>query len=636
MNAICAFFTAYVERSSTTKQYLFTHSSQGFSLEPKSDSCLLRGVKQLCGTSYNFNDTAAQFLDHVVKKPPTDDFEREAYLKSCIFLRPIFKHVMQRRLCDNTTQLYITLKGQIKTLLADYSRAKNCPEITAACSLKLYQVALTLFKNGQKPESASLESLLQEAYKENKLDLALELVIQSAKPQSIQQASSLLAHAIHTKNQKATAILLSTPLDLSWKHPKQGNSLLHLAVEALDPDTTKALIALGADISQKNHTGQVPLEIGLHTKQDPTLFYMHFFGDHPHAQKQISAKGIQQFLAEVDRKEKMLTLEVALLFNSSAIAQKIAPYYSPQEHLHAQMTLAKKYPSSSCKTVAFSQLQIDHKHLRSPFIDIEIPPPEKKIEIEKLYSLYNQLKGAFSASPASLQKLERFIDRIKKRTAFMGTPKTGSPGIKTFYETIERALKNVLLYFESSAEKDAPQSVRIAFIREVLSCVDLCGGRYFTTLVDQYFKICKKNTFTFEERITRSLAEYRNICLQSVIDPSKEHNLNDYNYFMRMRGRELGIMGFQNYETFSDEFGFVDIQKTETKFWQLYSPENICSEWILPLLKDSGDLRGDFIDWHKAHVPDGIEQDEWLLAAAELKPYTISYFLCTMTPAVCR
>ncbi len=635
MNAIYSFFTTHVEQSSVVKHYLFTHSSQGFSLEPKSDSCLLRGVKQLCGTSYNFTDTAAKFLDYVVKKPPTDDFEREAYLKTCLFLQPIFKHVMQRRLCDNTIQLYTTLKDRIKTLLTDYSRAKNCPEITAACSLKLHQVALTLFKNGQKPDSAHLEPLLQEAYNENKLDLALELVTQSAKPHSTQQASSLLAHAIYTKNQKATAILLSTPLDLSWKHPKQGNSLLHIAVEALDPNTTKALIALGADISQKNYTGLVPIEMGLQ-KPDPTLFYMHLFGDHQHAREQISAKGIHQFLTNVNHEQKTLALEVALLFNSSAIAQKIAPHYSPQEHLHAQMALAKKYPSSSCKITAFSHLQIDHQHLRSSFIDAEIPPPEKNIEIEKLYSLYHQLKEAFSAFSAPLQKLERFIDRIKKRTAFMGTPKTGSPGIKTFYDTIERALKNVLLFFESATNTDELRAVQIAFIQELLTNIDLCGGRYFTTMVDQYFKICRKKPLTFEERIIRSLAEYRTICLQSVIDPGKEHNLNDYNYFMRMRGRELGIMGFQNYEAFSDEFGFVHIQKTETKFWQLYSPENICSEWILPLLKDNGDLRGDFIDWHKEHIPNAVDRDEWLHDAAELRPYTISYFLCTMTPAVCR
>ena len=635
-------FSGFSNEPKQSESWLLVSKNGALSLEKKEGLGFFRIYQRMLGHCYDLDRNARLFLSSISQKNENPE-ELLQWAHSCHFVQKILTHAHKKNHKSNLKLLSINLKERSITLLQDYIASSKQCKLVAACECKMFSTALSLIENGASIDDAKeyLDPLLECAYRKSKWQLCLNLISHGATVKSQVAQSLLLQEAAKVGHKDAASKLLKSGARVNSSDSK-ANTPLHFACQRLDFEMTKLLIEHGADVSALDEAKKTPLQLPL-TSSKRNRFYELVF---PHAHKKID-----DLIKEAKHSPKSLiagykdgcALEIAFLLNDVDMAKSLSMHYSRENFASALTLLKSKYPNSSLNLILFSHLQIQKDHLQKPVPELEITTPNEPVELDELVSLVHQIdhrkinKNGFTSKAYVQNQLQTIVDRIKTRAEFLGTPRKNSPAIEQFYLTIENALKNILLHFKNSVNPIDDSRLKIKLIKELYSIVSLCGGRYFTSITMLFHEICKKTSLSFEDKIHLALAEYRLSIALSIIDPQKKHSVNEYNGFIRMNGKSLGIPGAKAMDAYNDPYGYSNSFTNERLFFELYTPENI-QTWIQLLLKDDGALREEYIDWQKASLPEGATEDEKHDYIASkvytqdgtLDPFAISLFLCKL------
>jgi ankyrin repeat protein len=308
-------------------------------------------------------------------------------------------------------------------------------------------------------------------------------------------------------------------------------------------------------------------------------------------------------------------LEVAFLFGSIPLARAIASKMTKKKFQAYALELEKSFPKSPSTEFLFNvEYSINPVQFTKGVTVIPEKPPG--VEARDLLTLFDKINFINPSAPLyfnpethglssdciELRKiLEDFITKIETRQEYLGTPKKDTDAIKTFYKIIENAVTNTIKKLQTVNDENLSATTVIEYLNEVA----LCGGKIFAISVEIFNKVVLNIDANFETRVFSSLGELRSIFARDVI-PASEQNVHDYNKFVRVKGKTLGIPGsvegaqFEDTYTGSQEF---NADKSEKKFLELYKPAQISLKWLEPQLKTDATLRERFTAWWKNHVP---------------------------------
>jgi hypothetical protein len=218
-----------------------------------------------------------------------------------------------------------------------------------------------------------------------------------------------------------------------------------------------------------------------------------------------------------------------------------------------------------------------------------------------------------------------FLENVAKKKPFFGTPPQGTPALNDFYTTIRNELLHVAATLQQKNDKDLCYDV----CKELVRASAQCGGKYYSTAFDLYFKVCHgKSLDSPTATFMASIAEYRRMCFQSTVaeiyTPSEHgahsHNTNIHNRALRELGEKFGISGFRTARRFKDPFNHLSYNylKIENRFQEIYTPTQLVYDWILPQIKSDEKLQHAYIDSHVALLPKDWNNDRYAPILAEV------------------
>jgi hypothetical protein len=221
--------------------------------------------------------------------------------------------------------------------------------------------------------------------------------------------------------------------------------------------------------------------------------------------------------------------------------------------------------------------------------------------------------------------LSKFIDNIRKRKPFLGTPPSyDTPRLMEFYQHIENAVRlSIHKIFQAEEEFYKLNGKNVASYNgtQLTECTDLlhmksrlvidlaiagqyCGARYMGDATEAYsgfYGYNVKNTGNLSDYLIEILAQKRKEIAKKRIALDLGNDTHAFNKYMANLGKILGIPGTQNVVEHIDNQidQFVHLEN----FFKDYTVEVII-ETIQEEIKKSQLLRGKIIDWIKAQVND--------------------------------
>lgn len=225
--------------------------------------------------------------------------------------------------------------------------------------------------------------------------------------------------------------------------------------------------------------------------------------------------------------------------------------------------------------------------------------------------------------PEELRKrLITFIERVKKREAFLGTPpKNEMDRLETFYRQIEDAVRlslfkvvNDVEVFEKQNRIDPEKGYehltvsqknvyrnllenRARFVLDLSTIAVLCGSRYLAEAMNAYYRMCEAdlNAESLQEDLKGVLAKKRMEIVSQFVNP------HSYNAFLQFLGSLLGIPGSKN--VIEQIHSGFNNKKTIHSFLKFYTVNSIITS-VQKRYTESSVFRNKIIDWLKTESRD--------------------------------
>lgn len=319
--------------------------------------------------------------------------------------------------------------------------------------------------------------------------------------------------------------------------------------------------------------------------------------------------------------------------------------------------------------------EINPIHIKVEDMSINMSNVPKDVSVDDLATIFTQINLTDKTKPGymdpkSLQEgtsetLAKFIDHVKNRTAFIGTPPSyDTPGLMRFYQQIEDAVRfsinqsNVKLaefkekykedpnlpYYEDSMkalptewdedEKKNYEQDRVKYHNELSNLLedrariaidmaiagDHCGARYMGEAMEIYYLALGESinpNKNFEETLQDLLAHKRLEIAKGQIQEyfgkgrTKSVDTHSYNKYMANLGKILGLPGAENMVEHLDNN--IDINKYVELFFQKYTVDVII-QTIQEKAKTSQEFREKLTDWLKGE-PDTWKKNEYDMLA---------------------
>jgi hypothetical protein len=568
--------------ASPSSHFFIYNETSGFTLENKQSFSIGRLWRQYQGTSYDIESNAKQFLKELRGKTKVD----VKTLETAIFVKKSLTYVMHKRAhLPNSTLKTLSkeIKNELLQLVHKLASLQKISELQFCCLNHHESLAIEFLNRGARLQDAHghYDALLAASYKKKNFPLSLALVKLGAKlgAEYTSAIDELLEVAITNGDERAALLLIAKGPKLDWKNAVAKQSHLHLATQAGLAGVVSELLKRGAAVNELDTDQNSAFHIACFSLEYEIALLLLKAGANA-AQKNSQQKcglalalGIQNnhaffsnFFQPLDIKRDLIdcppnSLEAAFLLQDHECGKKFAEKHSKKEFLSEADKLKKKYKATSFDFLTFCHLALLPIH----FEELPLASPERDISLDGLLS--------YCETKRELEKVSEFIRRIEKKIHFRGTPAQGNSAITHFYQSIEYGLKHILL-------KQTNPSQKRELVREIVDAVDTCGGRYFTVVNRLYRSFCLPSPRAQEEAVHRSLADLREYIVVTLLDG----DVSKYNYFVRMRGRELGIPGATEMQKFIEQSGHVNILSIEHEFYKTYTPQTIY-EWIKPVLE---------------------------------------------------
>lgn len=438
----------------------------------------------------------------------------------------------------------------------------------------------------------------------------------------------------------------------------QKNTPFHLACMGGMRELAKLFLHEKKSITSKNAIGRTPFEEGLlrrsmttETELEATRNFLREFLDEEsisfilHFSSGSNAlQAIRSNPAKEYCRQSKNPFQIAFLLQDGALAERFVRHTSNEIFIQSIKGLKDLYGvdpamSGSYDIIHFAKYTINKEHLTKGDYQTQIPDKPEGVELDTLLTFYDTINfsrpndpeyynpaafeqdtGHFIFSYQRRAHLGLFIERVKGREHFLGTPDIGSEALVTFHENIEKAVTHCIKFIQdvalaaeaenSDAKRAQARRLKAKLVIEILRAAGYCGGKYYATAFLQYNQIVRGIPPSFEEDVLETLASYREILLQQLVPQMVDERLNvhvdvhDFNQLMKLLGKELGIPGANMIHDFNDRYGRrTDKEAKRTEFFALYTPLAIVREWIGPKIAQEVAFRNQLIDWYKLNVP---------------------------------
>lgn len=428
-----------------------------------------------------------------------------------------------------------------------------------------------------------------------------------------------LLHEAVSKNQKMLAqLLIQKGVNVNVQDDA-GNTPLHLACKKLDSEMIHWLLERGANPSIKNKKRKTPSDLIFGNDeplkdQQKTCLRELFCDCEVFCQILDGAPSYSKLSSTLcEQAERLVTdlppFQLMLFLQDSPLAESIAELYTKETYFKEVENFTKRFPLVDVSFLEAAPYGITLAHLQRGQLDDKVEVPKQNVSLHRLLDFLEILPESDRArTQASLQEM---IRKVEAKEAFLGTPRQGSAALKEYYLTIQHALQNIIIKLHELKKQKSAQLP--FFAKEVLTelkrASGFCGGQYLTQPVLLYLKVCKGIIFSKEDKIFRILAECRGLLAEGLFGNDRQ-GVHSFNNFMRKKGKALGLPGHKMIASFDDQYAgdFMDADNLEDEFINLYLMK--IRDLILPRILDS-ELRDEYVDWHKDHVPTTFRQDHF-------------------------
>lgn len=574
-------------------------------------------------------------------------------LKSTDGITPLMICCMEESLHGIALQL-IDMKADINS----FQPTTGNSILIAACLMSASNIALKLIEQGVDIHHKTIkgETALMAAASRGLQDVVNELIRQGADVGAVDSNNSTALFYTCEKGEEETALTLiraGSPVNIVGKSKKTALALsaraqLYRVVEKLVENGAETrsgctVVHLGCDygdfklvepyrdkidFTRLNNSLLAPFEYALITdewKDSPQKmkeFFLTAFKDFFAITERVQSHGVYNFLKYfTDNPNTLLwhqkntkeanALEVAFLFQSIPLARALVSQMTDVEFEESLQQIAKKYPKSTIDQMTLSPYELTTGHFLKGVDTSDIPEKPEGIKIQDFLQIFEEIDST-DFKNRLYDSFYGLIDTVVQRKFIRGAPgqteDRATPALTAFYRPIVNALGWIIhtLQQEGSVEKTT------LAITELSQAAGFCAGKIYPTVIELYYKIVKGTTSTFEEKIFKSLAEFRFIILQSLA-PKGPQNVHDGNRLIKLLGTELGISGTKVLTDFDDIYlgRGVDKEESRDKFFKLYTPYSIITEWLYPEYSNNDDLRSTIIDWSRKNIPDDFKSERY-------------------------
>ncbi len=273
--------------------------------------------------------------------------------------------------------------------------------------------------------------------------------------------------------------------------------------------------------------------------------------------------------------------------------------------------IQERFPQADISAFILKHFSFYEEHYTTGCENVHPGRAPEGVRLSRLLSLFDEairhddlssILGTLSAQETR-QSLSKYINNVVQRNQFLGTPVRNTDAFQEFYDEITLLLLHII---RALHEKRDYVSI-LNCVRQFAEAAHKCGGRYFSTAVEQYLILCEGRSETPLSRILKVIAEFRAILFQNaVIAATQTSEVHNHNAALRDMGEQYGILGYENARRFNDMYIGDNYNKRaiELEFLKQYTPRALVNDWLLPLLKSEGEIREQYIDWHEKYIPD--------------------------------
>lgn len=296
----------------------------------------------------------------------------------------------------------------------------------------------------------------------------------------------------------------------------------------------------------------------------------------------------------------------------------------------------------------YSGNEIDVSHIKTSEVDLDISTIPDEIKIDNLAQMFDEINFADEKAPgyigpASRQEgvqtyeidelkksLETFIEHLKKRKAFLGTPPIYDvPRLMDFYQQIESTVllsifkvQAALVEFKKSNGEDSSQydengikqyesllEDQARLVVNLAIAGKHCAIRYVLNSVNSCYQLHGESSIanaTLRDALIELLSHKRREIAQSQIFEFHGTNTDVFNKYMANLGKLLGIPGTENIVEHLDPS--IDRDKELRRFFEAYTVDAII-DTIQDKIKTSESLRKKVVDWVKGQIGDWKKEE---------------------------
>lgn len=301
---------------------------------------------------------------------------------------------------------------------------------------------------------------------------------------------------------------------------------------------------------------------------------------------------------------------------------------------------------------------IDPAHIKTSKLTLNAADVPKEVKVDDLVQVYDAInfsnRGELGyMSPSSRKEgtntyevqelresLQTFIQKVKKREAFLGTPPAwDTPRLMAFYQQIEDAVRLSLHKANSDIEEflgrngrdvgeyDPSQKVEYANLLENKAriAIDLaiagkhCGARYMGEAMSTYYLICGNKIsgdLNLQDAMIEILAQKRKEIAEKQIQQHLGNDTHAYAAYMNSLGALLQLPGTEN--IVEHLRSGLDRAKLLRLFFEEYSVDCIIKAIQEEIKNEKGNsFRTKIIEWIKDQVEDW-KIDEYEKTATEI------------------
>jgi len=415
-----------------------------------------------------------------------------------------------------------------------------------------------------------------------------------------------------------------------------GNTALHLAFFSGDCETIR-LLSRHIDPSQKNHDGRTPLAELAHSS----------WGGRKWISVEEKRELLSKWLRSTDRSYERIWKKIGGIFADPLLYQKdpveflylLADFsvtkkswkdLSQEEWDRSCRELEAKYPHKSVGAFYGSSFSWNDAHFHtgvtvfSPTLsqqcslsdfeeqlcalldedDFDACAMAQKVGVFEKPQSQNEETSRVEAIKELATLIQTFIGRIQNKVVFSGTPREGTEALRVFYSTMERFLLQVY----GALQEKGDRKVWLYVTKKILKAASYCAPHYFYVAHDLYVSVCTDEKISSLARLQGCIAQYRKLCLEESVGllfPEEEHNIHGYTRAVREMGERLGILGREDFLVFTDKYqvpGYSQ-EAIEGKFFELYTPNHLVYDWLLPQFAGDQALQDHYRKLQKRYLP---------------------------------